>query len=159
MIGRMVVASLAVAVLVHGVALPVSAQNPFAVFKFRVTLVVNTGAKPVETDAILRLEPEQLVIRSTTREADLKVIPYTGIILAEYSYSSGPPWTSGADPADSGAILRFFASGKKHWLAIHVDGDYALLRLHGSSYKDILPAFEARSGVSIERPQKNTDLL
>jgi hypothetical protein len=46
--------------------------------------------------------------------------------------------------------LFLFTSGKKHWLMVQGDGDYALLQLDKSNYKMALGAFEARSGKKVE---------
>ena len=47
------------------------------------------------------------------------------------------------------ALPLFFMKGKKQWLTIGGEGDFALLQLDKSNYKIILPAFEARSGIRV----------
>jgi hypothetical protein len=119
----------------------------------KVKLMVNTGDKPAETDAIIRLEKDQLVIRSKAGGADLKKFAYNSIKSAEYSYSKSPRWKSGIGAAVAVGVFAlplFFMKGKKHWLTVQTEGDYALLRLDKGNYKIILPAFEARSGVKVE---------
>jgi hypothetical protein len=115
-------------------------------------LMVNTGEGTVPTDAIVVLDNDTLVVRSKKGNATLKSFPYTSIKSAEYSYSKSPRWKSGAVAAVAVgvfAIPLFFMKGKKHWLTIAGEGDFALLQLDKSNYKIILPAFEARSGIKV----------
>lgn len=119
----------------------------------KVKLMVNTGDKPAETDVTLFLEPDRLVVRSKAGGAELKSFPYSAVKAAEYSYSKSPRWKSGVGAAVAVGIFAlpiFFMKGKKHWLTIHAENDYALLRLDKGNYKIILPAFEARTGVKVE---------
>lgn len=118
----------------------------------KVKLLVNTGEKPVETDVVLRLEEDRLVVRSKAGATELKVFPYSAIKAAEYSYSKSPRWKSGAAAAVVVGVFAlpvFFMKGKKHWLTVTGEKDFALLRLDKGNYKIILPAFEARSGVKV----------
>ncbi len=48
------------------------------------------------------------------------------------------------------ALPVFFMKGKKHWLTIAVEKDFAVLRLDKKNYKLILPTFEARTGRRVE---------
>lgn len=138
--------------LILTLAAPVGAQTKGADQFQKVKLMVNTGEKPTATEVILRLEEGELVIRSKEGGAELKSFPYTSIKSAEYSYSKSPRWKSGIGAAVAVGIFAlpiFFMKGKKHWLTIGVEGDYALMQLDKGNYKMILPAFEARSGVKV----------
>lgn len=119
----------------------------------RVKLMVNTGDKPAATDVVLRLEEGRLVIRSRDGAADLKTFAYADIKTAEYSYSKSPRWKSGIGVAVAVGIFAlplFFMKGKKHWLTVQTNDDYAMMQLDKQNYKIILPAFEARSGIKVE---------
>lgn len=154
MVRRLVASAVAATFAAQVLSLPVFAQARLAADQFqKIKLMVNTGDKPAETDVTLRLEPGQLVVRSKAGGADLKVFSYSSIKGAEYSYSKSPRWKSGVGVAIAVGVFAlplFFMKGKKHWLTVHGDGDYALLRLDKSNYKIVLPAFEARSGVKVE---------
>jgi hypothetical protein len=131
---------------------PLGAQ-PKAADQFqKAKLMVNTGEKPTATEVILRLEEDKLVIRSKAGGAELKSLPYSSIKSAEYSYSKSPRWKAGIGAAVAVGIFAlpiFFMKGKKHWLTIGGENDYALMQLDKGNYKIILPAFEARSGVKV----------
>ncbi len=119
----------------------------------KIKLLVNTGTKPAETDVTLRLENDRVVLTARDGGAELKSLPYKHIKSAEYSYSKSPRWKSGIGAAVAVGLFAlpiFFMKGKKHWLTVHGEGDFALLRLDKNNYKIILPAFEARSGVTVE---------
>jgi hypothetical protein len=138
--------------LILTVAAPLGAQSKAADQFQKVKLMVNTGEKPTPTDVILRLEDDKMIIRSKAGGAELKSFPYASIKTAEYSYSKSPRWKSGIGAAVAVGIFAlpiFFMKGKKHWLTIAAEGDYALMQLDKGNYKIILPAFESRSGVKV----------
>jgi hypothetical protein len=115
-------------------------------------LMVSTGEGTTPTDSIITLDKDTFTVRSKKGGATLKTMPYTSIKSAEYSYSKSPRWKSGAVVALAVGVFAlplFFMKGKKHWLTIGGDGDFALLQLDKGNYKIILPAFEARSGIRV----------
>jgi hypothetical protein len=117
-----------------------------------IKLMVNTGGKSEPTDAILVLDKDTMTIRSKQGQTTLKSFSYASIKSAEYSYSKSPRWKSGAVAAVAVgvfAIPLFFMKGKKHWLTVGADGDFALVQLDKGNYKIILPALEARSRVKV----------
>ena len=64
-----------------------------------------------------------------------------------------PRWKSGIGLAVAFGIFAlpvFFMKGKKHWLTIAAEGDFAVLRLDKNNYRIILPTFEARTGKRVE---------
>lgn len=146
---RLTAACLVATVLAQSTLVAQTAADQF----HKVKLMVNTGERPAETDVVLRLEPDRLVIRSIRGGADLKTYPYSAIRSAEYSYSKSPRWKSGIGAAVAVGVFAlpiFFMKGKKHWLTLQTADDYAMLRLDKANYKIILPAFETRSGVKVE---------
>ena len=117
-----------------------------------VKLMVNTGEKAEEQDAVLRFEDDAVVIYGRGRTA-LKRLPYAGITGAEYSYAKSPRWKSGIGLTIAFGVFAlpvFFMKGKKHWLTIGAEKDFAVLRLDKNNYKLILPTFEARTGKRVE---------
>jgi hypothetical protein len=117
-----------------------------------IKLMVSTGEKASPTDAVLVLDKDRLLLQSKNGRATLKSFPYTSIKSAEYSYSKSPRWKSGAVAALAVgvfAIPLFFMKGKRHWLTVGAEGDFALMQLDKSNYKIILPAFEARTGFKV----------
>ena len=117
-----------------------------------IKLLVNTGGKAEEQDAILRLEDEALVI-SSKGGTTLKTLRYDTMKSLEYSYSKSPRWKSGAVAAVAVGVFAipiFFMKGKKHWLTAVSGSEFALLRLDKNNYKIILPALEAKTGMKVE---------
>lgn len=117
-----------------------------------IKLMVNTGDKADEQDAVLRIEDEALVIRSKGGTI-LKTLPYATMKSMEYSYSKSPRWKSGAAMAVAVGIFAlplFFMKGKKHWLTTVSGEEFALLRLDKNNYKIIIPALEAKTGMKVE---------
>ena len=117
-----------------------------------VRLVVNTGEKAEEVDAVLRFEDDAVVIYGKGGRP-LKTLAYAGIKGAEYSYAKGPRWKSGIGLAVAVGVFAlpvFFMKGKKHWLTIAAEQDFAVIRLDKKNYKLILPTFEALTGKRIQ---------
>jgi hypothetical protein len=117
-----------------------------------IKLVVNAGDKGEEQDAVLRFEDEALVVRSRGGTV-LKTFPYGDIKTAEYSYAKSPRWKSGIGLAVAVGVFAlpvFFMKGKKHWLTLTSDKDFAVLRLDKNNYKLILPAVEVHTGKKAE---------
>lgn len=117
-----------------------------------IKLLVNEGDEAEETDAVLFLEEDRLVVLSED-EVPLKVIPYESVRSAEYSHSKHPRWKAGLGAAIAVGIFAlpiFFLKGKKHWLTVQSEDDFAILRLDKRNYKLIQLTFEARSGLPVE---------
>jgi hypothetical protein len=144
-----VIARYVAAVLVVCVLL---AQTAVADTFTNVKLMVNTGDKGEEQEAILLFEQTALVVRSRSGSV-LKTMPYADIKGAEYSYAKSPRWKSGIGLAVAVGIFAlpvFFMKGKKHWLTIAAEKDFAVLRLDKNNYRIILPTFEARTGKRVD---------
>ena len=128
------------------------AQVTFADTFRNVKLMVNTGEKAEEQDAVLRFGEDALTVYGKGG-AILKTFKYADIKGCEYSYSKSPRWKSGIGAAIAVGVFAlpvFFMKGTKHWLTIAAEKDFAVLRLDKKNYKLILPAFEARTGKSVE---------
>ena len=48
------------------------------------------------------------------------------------------------------ALPVFFMKGKKHWLTLAAERDFAVLRLDKGNYKLVLPAVEMHTGRKVE---------
>ena len=127
---------------------PLGAADTFS----NVKLMINTGDKAEEQEAVLRFEDETLEIRSKSGTL-LKVLPYSEIKSAEYSYAKSPRWKSGIGLAVAFGVFAlpvFFMKGKKHWLTLAAERDFAVLRLDKGNYKLVLPAVEMHTGRKVE---------
>ncbi len=128
------------------------AQTAVADTFTNVKLIVNTGDKGEEQEAVLHFDETALVVRSRSG-AVLKTLAYADIKGADYAYAKSPRWKSGIGLAVAFGIFAlpvFFMKGKKHWLTIAAEKDFAVLRLDKNNYRIILPTFEARTGKRVE---------
>ncbi len=138
----------ALAVLASLLAQAVASADTFR----NVKLMVNTGEKAEEQDAVLHFGEDAVTVYGKGG-AILKTFKYADIKGGEYSYSKSPRWKSGIGAAIAVGVFAlpvFFMKGKKHWLTIAAEKDFAVLRLDKKNYKLILPAFEARTGKTVE---------
>ena len=129
----------------------------------KVEMLVPRGDETERVKVRLRLGADSLVVESRKTGAVLKTLPYGEIKGAEYSYSKHPRWKAGVGTAAGSllvaplfllalpiAIPLAFSKSKRHWLTVRGERDYVVLKLEKDSRKLILPAFEVRSGVSVE---------
>ena len=119
----------------------------------KVKLLVQDGEKTEERDAILRLDGDHLVVLAKKGGYEMKKLSYRSVRAAEYSYSKHPRWKEGLGAAVAVGIFAapiFFLKGKKHWLAVQTDNDYAIIRLDKKNYEVICLSFETHSGVRVE---------
>ncbi len=116
-------------------------------------LVVQQGDKSKMVDVLVVFEEDRLLLTNKKKGEVLKTFEYKDIKSAEYSHSKHPRWKSGAGFAvvvGVFALPLFFLKGKKHWLTIQSQGDYAVLKLDKKNYKFINAAFEGHSGIEVE---------
>ena len=119
----------------------------------KIKLLSQDGEKTKETDAILVLDRDRLVVRAKKGRSELKTLAYRDIRIAEYSYSKHPRWKEGLGTAIAVGIFAapiFFLKGKKHWLTVQTDDDYAVLRLDKKNYELVCSSFTAASGIDVE---------
>lgn len=129
------------------------------------------------TNVRLRFEADALVIEPGASGELGKRFSYAAIKTAEYSYSKHPRWKEGLGAAAVGTVavgaglgvVSFAAmavlgpivavplflktarmKGKKHWLTIKTDNDYAVLQLDKRNYRLVIPALETRTGIKVE---------
>lgn len=130
-----------------------------------------------QTTVRLRFATETLFIEADVIDGPRKQFSYAAIKSAEYSYSQHPRWKEGLGAAAAGtaavgvglgiatfaglatlgpivAVPLFLKTmrlkGKKHWLTIKTDSDYAVLQLDKRNYRLVIPALETRAGVKVE---------
>lgn len=119
----------------------------------RLKLLVQDGEKTKERDATLRLEAESLVVLAKKGGYEMKRLPYREVRAAEYSYSKHPRWKEGLGAAVAVGVFAapvFFLKGKKHWLTLQTENDYAVIRLDKRNYEVVCLSFEAHSGVRVD---------
>jgi hypothetical protein len=119
----------------------------------KIKFLAQDGENAREVDAILIVAPDRLVIRAKTGGWEMKTLAYRDIRSAEYTYSTHPRWKEGLGAAIAVGVFAapiFFLKGKKHWLTIQTDDDFAVLRLDKDNYEQICLSFTAASGIEVE---------
>lgn len=120
----------------------------------RVSLLVPRGEKTREVEVVLLLAGDRVVVEDRKSHAVLKELPYDRIANATFSQSKHPRWKEGAGAAVLVGVFAapvFFMKSTRHWLTLQADGDFAVLRLDKRNFDVILPAFESRSGIAVQR--------
>jgi hypothetical protein len=116
----------------------------------KVKLMVEGGDRQ---DVVLVLDDDAMVVRSEGGTV-LKQFAYADIKGAEYTYAKSPRWKSAIVTSLFCIVCGVgvaFIKGKRHWMAITTEKDYMMLQLDKNNYRVILPAFEAKSDVKVER--------
>ena len=109
-------------------------------------LNLQVGEKKKEVDASLKYTDAALLITDRKTGVTIKTFAYPTIKTMEYSYSKSPRWKT----AIFVSPLFLFTSGKKHWLAVQGEGDYAVMQLDKTNFKLILAALETKTGKKVE---------
>lgn len=176
---RPVILTLAAALIFYSIPAVRAYPNvPQSVVEFGDINLLVPKKKGVEQPAVqLRLEADTLIIEARKSGDVLKQFQYSTIKSAEYSHSKHPRWKEGVGAAAVGTTavgvalgvsmigaLGFIApfvavplflktarmKGKKHWLTIKTESDYAVLRLDKSNYRLLIPALETRAAIKVE---------
>jgi hypothetical protein len=119
--------------------------------------VVVSGKKTRDEDVLVSFVGGQI---SVLREKDSSAIaswPYRTVLGATYVKARDPRWdaalASPPDDIDVGGILRT----SKHWLVLQNRDAYLILRLADSNYARVLEVLEARTGLTVARPNPDAD--
>jgi serine/threonine protein kinase len=137
-------------------AAPAAASAPTENFGDVKTMVFE-GSKNREVDALLSLEPGNLIVRSKSGGAVLRTVPYSAIAAATYARARKPrgqavPGASNV-PDDVGGSGIF--GGARHWLTLQTANDYVIIRLEDRNVIAVLNGLEARTGNKVMRTQAN----
>ena len=119
--------------------------------------MVFEGSKSREVDALLSLEPGNLIVRSKSNGAVIRTVPYSAIAAATYVRARKPrgqtiPGASNV-PDDVGGSGIF--GGARHWLTLQTSDDYVIIRLDDRNVNGVLNGLEARTGNKVTRTQSN----
>ena len=119
--------------------------------------LVFEGSKSREVDALLSLEPGNLIVRSKSDGAVLRTVPYSAIAAATYARARRPrgQTVTGASnlPDDVGGSGLF--GGARHWLTLQMPNDYVIIRLEDRNVIGVLNGLETRTGSKVLRTQSN----
>ena len=123
---------------------------------YKVEQVVNDGKDSKETDAVLTFKENSFSVMpdKTKFKASGKEFAFTDIKVADYSYSKKPMLSTGGAIATAllvgfiFAIPFLFIKKKNHWLSVQTEKEFAVIKLDGSNYRQIVAEFETH-GVKV----------
>ena len=122
---------------------------------YKVEQVVSEGKDSKETDAVLTIKTESFSVMpdKSKFKASGKEFAFNDIKVADYSYSKKPMLSTGGAIATAilvGIIVLplLFMKKKNHWLSVQTEKEYAVIKLDGSNYRQIISEFETH-GVKV----------
>jgi hypothetical protein len=122
-----------------------AAQSAAPVFKWE-KLQIQDGEDTKQINVTVVYEDTGLRLTSYKNAIPERVIPYSEITSAEYTF--------GKSPRVSAALLVsplfLFSSSKSHWLNIKHANDYTLLRVEKGHYKLMIAELEKRAAVTVQ---------
>lgn len=131
--------------------------TPFAfATDYDIELVVPNGKKSVETDAVLKINPDtfEVLIEKKKFQDNNKNMNFSDLKVADYSYSKKPMLSVGGAVATAllvgfiFAIPFLFIKKKNHWLTVQTEDSFAVMKLDKSNYRAIIAEFETH-GVKV----------
>ena len=130
---------------------------------YEVELVVQSGKKSKETDAVLALEEEAF---SVTPDKDkyqqhAKTFRYEEIKVADYSYAKKPLLSVGGAVATAILLGLFvlpllFLKKKKHWLTVQGTEKFAVIKMNKGNYRSIIAELETK-GITVNEVTEEDD--
>lgn len=132
--------------------MPAAASLPAENFGDIKTLVVD-GTRSREVDALLSLEPGNLIVRSRSDGSVLRTLPYTAIAAATYARARRPRGQAapGALDVPENVGGSGFLGGARHWLTLQTPSEYLIVRLEDRNVIRVINGIEARTGSKVLR--------
>jgi hypothetical protein len=117
-------------------------------------MIAVIGSRTLTSDVALLLSDTEVSIHSQDEAISPTVLPYRGIVKATYSQGRDPKWDAGLSaPAGKVDVPGIgILSRTRHWLVLQGPDRYVILRLDGVDRAEVMHAFEARTGIAIDRP-------
>jgi len=129
----------------------IMAITPFVLATdYEVEMVVPDGKKSKETDAVLRINENNLEIitdKQTFKQYN-KNFNYSDIKVADYSYAKKPMLSGGGAIATAllvgfiFALPFLFIKKKQHWISLQTEKEFAVLKLGSGNYRAIIAELE-----------------
>lgn len=142
------------------------ATTPFVLATdYEVEMVVPDGKKSKETDAVLRINENNLEVLTDKNsfKQHNKNFNFSEIKVADYSYSKKPMLSGGGAIATAllvgfiFALPFLFIKKKNHWLSVQTEKEFAVLKLDGSNYKAVIAEFETHGVKVTELKEEKKD--
>ena len=135
-------------------AAPPGASAPTENFGDIKTLAVE-GTRSREVDALLSLEPGNLIVRSRADGSVLRTMPYASIAAATYARARRPRGQTapGALDVPENVGGSGFLGGARHWLTLQTPSEFLIIRLEDRNVIRVLNGIELRTGSKVARSQ------
>lgn len=115
-----------------------------------------SGKKGVDRDAVLNFGGGQIVIMPRTGTTPYATLPYRRITKATFVRAKDPKWdpSLASPPAgfDASSLIGGLLRSAKPWLVLQGADHFEIFRLDDKNFRQILEAFETRTGIKIDRP-------
>ena len=117
-------------------------------------LIVASGAKTKDVDALLNFEPDKVVVRDRDTGEILQSEAYHSIAAMTYAHAKAPRWQEGdgfaAVPKGFGGS-GFFLRTSRHWLTLQSNSQFIVLRLEDRNVIPVMTSLEQRTGIKVQR--------
>ncbi len=117
-------------------------------------MIVDEQGKGREREGVQQLAAGNFSILDAPGGTPMIAVPYSAVVGAFYSRSKQPRWRDAQGKEVVGNVdlgkLGFFKS-ERNWLVLATTGVPVIIRLEDSGLRSVLPAFEQRAGVKIQR--------
>lgn len=117
-----------------------------------VKLLTVIGTRTNVLNVSLAFSAGQMKALPLSADDPLAVVPYRGITNATYVYAKDPEWHPQAGAPAEKLNIPGILGRRQRWLVVQTRQTYAILRLDGENWSEILKTFEGRTGVTIARP-------
>ncbi len=117
---------------------------PLAVFQ-KVKLFAVENGQMKERDVLLTFSADALTAVPPSGGVPIAAFPYAGISNVAYARAKNPQW----DPRFAAPVGKIDVSGlldrARHWLVVQTPANYAILRLDGDDWSQVLQTLQART--------------
>ena len=112
-----------------------------------VKIYVVDGKRATDRDVLLNFAGGQVMVMPKNGGEAIAVVPYKKILKATYTVARDPKWDASLPGPPEGLDVGTFMRQTRHWFVVQGSERFAILRLEDSNVRQILEAFEARTGL------------
>jgi hypothetical protein len=134
-------------------AAEVASTVPPLLFNDIRVLVANAG-KAREREGVLQLTDNRMAVLDREGGTPIISVPYSAVVGAYYSRSKQPRWKDADGKEVEGKIdlgRLGFLRGERNWLILMTSSEPLIMRLEDSGLRTVLPAFQERTGIKVQR--------
>jgi serine/threonine protein kinase len=116
-----------------------------------IKLYVVTEKRTVDRDVLLNFLNGQVLVMPRNGGGAVATVPYRRILRATYTLGRDPKWDATLPGPPEGLDVGTFMRQTRHWLVVQGAETFAVLRLEGNNFRQILDTFELRTGLKVDR--------